>query len=145
MQDVITQEIVVKADQARVYEAITDPAILIKWFPNAIQGGFAEGDMPVLSFGEHGKNQILIVTKRPTEYFAYRWVPGANHFEGDVTAVPNTLVEFFLESTDEGVKVTVKESGFAALPEELATSAFEQNSGGWQFMISRLEKLINEA
>lgn len=145
MKDVITQEIVVKADQVVVFSAITEPEQIVKWFPSAIEGSLEAGDSPILNFGEHGKNQILVVDKKPHEYFSYRWVPGANHFVGDVSSVPNTLVEFFLETTDEGVKVTVKESGFAALPEELAAPAFEQNSGGWEFMINRLGKVVNKA
>lgn len=42
MQDAIIREITVKASQERVYQAITDPAEIIKWFPDAIEGGTLE-------------------------------------------------------------------------------------------------------
>lgn len=142
MQDSITKEITVSSDLARVYSAITEPEELVKWFPSAIEGSFEEGDGPLLNFGEHGKNRILIVSKKPHNYFSYRWVPGAAHFQGDVAEVPNTLVEFFLEEVDGGVKVTVKESGFATLPEDTRQGQFEQNTQGWGFMLGRLEKLV---
>ena len=41
-------------------------------------------------------------------------------------------------------KVTVKESGFASLPPEVAEKCFNDNSGGWEYMMDRLEKLVNQ-
>jgi uncharacterized protein YndB with AHSA1/START domain len=54
------------------------------------------------------------------------------------------LVEFFIEEMEQGTKVTVKESGFAALPAEVAEKSFKDNSGGWGYMMERLEKLMNQ-
>ena len=140
MQDVIVREITVKATKERVYKAITDPKEIISWFPDAIEGGTLEvGQRPVFIFenGEH-KSQTYIEAARPFEYFAYRWVPGSAGIIGDVLAVPNTLVEFHIEELEDGTKVTVKESGFASLPAEVAEECFNQNSGGWEYMMNRL-------
>ena len=143
MQDIIQREITVKAQRERVYKAITEPEQIIKWFPDSIEGGSLEvGQRPIFNFNGHGKSQIYVEAAKPFEYFAYRWVPGSGGIVGDVLAVPNTLVEFFIEEAGEGTKVTVKESGFASLPAEVAQKSFEQNSGGWEFMVGRLEKLM---
>lgn len=140
MQDTIHREIKINARKERVYDAIANPEKVVLWFPNTVEGSYKVGERPILGFGEHGKNQIYIVDARPYEYFAYRWVPGSNHFEGDVLTVPNTLVEFRIEEVEEGTcKVTLTESGFAKLPVELAEDSFKQNSGGWEFMLGRLE------
>ncbi len=145
MQDAIIREITVKATKERVYKAITDPKEIISWFPDAIEGGTLEvGQRPIFVFnnGEH-KSQTYIEAARPFEYFAYRWVPGAAGIVGDVLAVPNTLVEFHIEEVEDGTKVTVKESGFASLPSAVAQESFNQNSGGWEHMMNRLEKAMN--
>ena len=146
MQDVIIREITVKATKERVYRAITDPKEIITWFPDAVEGGTLEaGQRPIFIFenGAH-KSQTYIEAARPFEYFAYRWVPGSAGIVGDVLAVPNTLVEFHIEELEDGTKVTVKESGFASLPAEVAEECFNQNSGGWEYMINRLESAMNQ-
>jgi len=140
--NVIEKEITINASKASVYDAITNPEKIVAWFPDAIEGSLSVGERPVMDFGEHGKNQIYVVESIPHEYFAYRWVPGSKHFMGDVLGVPNTLVEFFISEEEAGTKVLVKESGFATLPGELAERAFKDNSGGWEFMIGRLQKVF---
>jgi uncharacterized protein YndB with AHSA1/START domain len=145
MQDVIVREITVKAAKERVYKAITDPKQIITWFPDAIEDGTLEvGERPVFVFDGYGKSQIYVEAAKPFEYFAYRWVPGSAGLIGDVLTVPNTLVEFHIEESKDGTKVTLKESGFASLPSEVAQKSFNQNSGGWEHMMSRLEKVMNQ-
>ncbi len=140
MQDVIRREIMIEAPKEKVFEAIADPEMVVKWFPNAIEGKYEVGEHPILSFGKDGKAQIYVVDAKPHNYFAYRWIPGSNHFLGDVLTVPNTLVEFNIEEEGGACTVVVTETGFAKLPTEMAEAAFKQNSGGWDFMLGRLGK-----
>lgn len=146
MQNVIQREISIKSSKERIYQAIASPEQVTKWFPETLEGRYKVGEQPIFGFGEHGRNQIFVVAAQPHEYFAFRWVPGANHYLGDVSAVPNTLVEFRITKQDDGTcRVTLTESGFADLPTELMEAAFKQNSGGWDFMLGRLEKYFEEA
>lgn len=141
MQDSIERQITIHAPRERVYSAIADPAKVTQWFPTTIEGSYTVGSQPVFGFGEHGRNQILVVAADPHEYFAFRWVPGANQYLGDVQAVATTLVEFRLSEQEEGIcTVTLTESGFSDLPEQNREPAFQQNSGGWDFMLGRLEQ-----
>jgi uncharacterized protein YndB with AHSA1/START domain len=143
MQDVIKREIIINAAKERIYAAIADPEKVVLWFPKTIEGDYKVGERPIFGFGEHGRNQVYIVAAKPFEYFAYRWVPGANHFLGDVLTVPHTLVEFHIEElSNDSCKVILTESGFATLPNELMQAAFEQNSGGWDFMFDRLNNFF---
>jgi uncharacterized protein YndB with AHSA1/START domain len=145
MQNTIEREIVINASKEKVYDAIANPEKVILWFPDAIEGAYTVGERPVLSFKGHGKAQIYVVDAKPYEYFAYRWIPGANDFMGDVLTVPNTLVEFKIEEVDEKTsKVIMTETGFAQLPAEIAENAFKQNSGGWDFMLGRLSKYFQK-
>jgi uncharacterized protein YndB with AHSA1/START domain len=139
MQNTIEREITIRASKKRIYEAIAMPEQVILWFPNSLEGDYEVGQQPIFDFGDQGRNRIYIVDSKPYDYFAYRWVPGANQHLGDVLSVANTLVEFFIEEESEGLcKVTLKESGFAELPTEWMEAAFNDNSGGWDFMLGRL-------
>lgn len=139
MQNTITREISINASKKLVYEAIADVKNIVHWFPDAVEGTLAVGESPIFDFGEHGKNQIYVVAANPYEYFAYRWIPGSSHFIGDVLSKPNTLVEFHIEEKDGISKLTVTESGFSELPEQIAEKCFTDNSGGWSYMLNRLE------
>lgn len=146
MQDQIKREIIIQSSKERIYDAIANPEQVVKWFPSTVEGEYSPGEQPVFGFGEHGKNRIYVVEANPYEYFAYRWVPGSSHFLGDVLSVETTLVEFAIEEQSDGsCKVTLMESGFASLPAEVMESSFEQNSGGWNFMLGRLEEYFTAA
>lgn len=141
MKNTIERKITIHASQERVYDAIANPQLVTKWFPETLEGSYEVGEQPIFGFGEHGRNQIYVAAARPHEYFAYRWVPGASHYLGDVLSVPNTLVEFRIEALRDGsCEVTLTETGFADLPAELMDAAFKQNSQGWDFMLGRLGK-----
>src|SRR5665213_1561702 len=109
----IEKEITIQASQEAVYDAISNQEKITSWFPNAVEGKLAVGESPVFDFGTGNKVRIYVESAQPHDYFAYRWVPRRGNYVGDVLAVPNTLVEFFIQKADTGTKVTLKETGFA--------------------------------
>ena len=146
MQDAIIREITVKASKERVYQAITEPAEIIKWFPDTVEDGTLEvGQDPIFSFeGATHKRRVHIEAANPYDYFAFRWVPGpSGEGAGDVLSIPNTLVEFSIEEVAGGTRVTLRESGFSSLPQSEAESSFKDNNGGWDYMFERLSTLLN--
>lgn len=146
MQNSIQREITLRASMQRIYSAIADPEQVVQWFPETLEGKYAVGEQPIFGFGEHGRNQLYIEAANPYDYFAYRWVPGGDHFIGDVLSVANTLVEFRLRDLGDGrCSLTLTETGFAKLPAALAEKSFTQNSGGWDFMLARLVTKMTEA
>jgi uncharacterized protein YndB with AHSA1/START domain len=142
MQDIIEQHISIKANMHTVYDAISNPIKIVTWFPSSIDGTLKTGDTPILDFGEHGKNQIRVVSANPHNYFAYRWVPGSRHYIGELNEENSTLVEFKLEEKDGFTIVHLTESGFANLPADQAERAIKENSGGWEYMLGRLQDLF---
>ena len=146
IQDRIERQITIHAPKERVYNAITDPKQIVAWFPDAIDGTLEAGATPTIEFGKGYVFQIHVVAANPHDYFAYRWVPGnadgSLGFKGDVLAVPNTLVEFRLADAPNGTALTLTESGFSTLPGAVAEKQLEQNSGGWDHMLDRLEKIF---
>ena len=144
MQDVIQREVMIHATQQSVYAAISDPEQLVKWFPETIEGDYQPGKQVIFGFGHQHKTQVYVEAAKPHTYFAFRWIPGANQFLGDVHSVPNTLVEFRIsKESEKSCKVTLTESGFADLPTAMMADAFKQNSGGWEFMMNRLGQLFS--
>jgi uncharacterized protein YndB with AHSA1/START domain len=146
IQDSIERKITIRAPKERVYDAITDPKQVVKWFFDSIDGPLAVGTSPTIDFGKDYVFQIHVVAADPHDYFAYRWVPanedGTVGFKGDVLASPNTLVEFRLADDPNGTALTLTESGFSTLPRAVAEKQLKENSGGWDYMLDRLEKLF---
>jgi uncharacterized protein YndB with AHSA1/START domain len=146
LQDSIERQITVRAPKERVFQAISDPEQIVKWFPDAVEGSLDLGSRPYFDFGSYGKVQVFVEAVEPNDYFAYRWLTGCDEvpggYTGDVNDLANTLVEFRLEDTPDGTLVRLKESGFASLPADRAERALKDNSGGWDSMMSRLETYL---
>ena len=56
-----------------------------------------------------------------------------------------TYVEFTLEPTPSGTRLTVVETGFAQLPDETHQTAFESNSNGWPQKLDALAGYLDAA
>jgi uncharacterized protein YndB with AHSA1/START domain len=144
MQNIIQRELMINATAERIYNAIASPELVVKWFPDKVEGDYQVGGQPVFSFGEKHRNSVFIQDATPNSYFAYRWVPGGNNFIGDVRTVPNTLVEFRITELEPGrCKVSLTETGFADLPAEIAASSLQQNNNGWDLMLGRLQQYFS--
>lgn len=144
MQNLIQRELTINASAERIYHAIATPEQVVKWFPDKVAGEYRPGGHAVFSFGEKHTSSLYVEAANPCHYFAYRWVPGGTNFTGNVLTVANTLVEFRIEEIATGCcKVTLTETGFAALPEHIAATSFEQNSGGWDIMLARLQQYFS--
>jgi uncharacterized protein YndB with AHSA1/START domain len=142
IQDTIRRELVLRAPKARVFQAIADPAKIVNWFPDRVEGQMAKGERSVFDFSDFGKVAIHVVASDPDDYFAYRWVPSIGASEEDPLKQANTLVEFRLEEVSDGTKLTLTESGFASLPKEVIEKSLSDNNEGWDIMMGRLEKYM---
>jgi len=142
-KDRIEREIVISAPVSRVWAVLTEPQHVGSWFG---QGPAAEidlrpGGIMRLDHGEYGQFPTLIVKVDPPNYFAYRW---ASAHPGEVATDDNsTLVEFFLDPADDGTRLRVVESGFAALTipaERAATAGYDSHSEGWTEVVGNLAR-----
>ena len=126
--DEIRRELVVEAPIEQVWEALTTPEHLRKWFGDSAEVDLRPGGRARFGWSEFNDSSeaIVEVVDRPSR-FSFRWealrdTPVEQSF---------TLVEFSLESVGEGTRLTLVESGFAALPEDAYDHRFEENSSGW--------------
>lgn len=89
---------------------------------------------------EHMRWWSRVVEIVPEERFVLRWHPHGGDPEKDYTSEPTTLVEFELEATTGGTRLTIRESGFDALPKALREESYRSNEEGWEVEIDNIAK-----
>ena len=140
-RDRIEREIAISAPVSRVWAVLTEPQHVGSWFGESAEIDLRPGGIQRLDHGEYGKFPTLIVKVDAPNYFAYRW---ASAYPGVVATDDNsTLVEFFLTPEDDGTRLRVVETGFAALsipPEREATAGYDSHSQGWTEVIGNLAR-----
>lgn len=137
MRDSIERSISIAAPLERVWELVTEPGW---WVPTdtPVEPVRAQGHVVVRESEKYGRYPVEVVELRPMSYAAFRW---ASAFSGE-GLVPGraTLIEFTGTPGDDGVRVSVVESGFSTLDttEELKAQGFESNADGWTQELSAL-------
>ena len=155
--DRIEKEVVLKAPLERVWRAISDAEEFGQWFGVRFDGPFVPGESvtgvitPTTVDDDVAKAQEphagkadtwQIVAVEPKRRLAFRWHPYAVESGVDYTSEPTTLVEFTLDEVADGVKLSIVESGFDAIPAERRVSAFESNSEGWAAQTELVRKYL---
>lgn len=142
MPDRIEKSVEIAAPVQRVWRALTDHREFGAWFKVKLDQPFAVGaestGMMTYPGYEHMPWKAEIVTMDAPRRFAYRWP----HADADGAARedwPWSLVEFRLEQTGGGTRLTVTESGFDALPVERRAEAYRMNEGGWEEQMGNIK------
>jgi uncharacterized protein YndB with AHSA1/START domain len=134
--DRLTRVLELAHPQEKVWAALATLDGITRWFGSHADGELAPGHdvrMRWEQYGNHTKTLAIKVVD-PMSSFAFTWgVDGAP--AGDPR---QTYVEFALEPTASGTRLTVTESGFAQFPDEWLSS-YEGNRQGWQ---TELDKLV---
>lgn len=143
----IEYEVLVDAPAEIVWEVLTEPDHLA-WFGNATADvDLRPGGTIVFFWPQHGHFLALVTEVDHPRRFGYRWalVPDAAPAPGN-----STLVEFTLTPTDQGTRLRVVESGFAALAgsdaERATTLATNQQAwtAGFAALSARAGKLASQ-
>jgi uncharacterized protein YndB with AHSA1/START domain len=147
IEDSVVKTIELKAPVERVWRALTDWREFSTWFHVRLEGPFVMGQVSrgqITHPGfEHINWEVHVVRMEPERVFAFRWGQPVSHdkefYPMDWSKEPTTLVEFRLEPTTAGTRLTVTESGFAAVPEDRRERNFRGNSGGWEQQMKNIE------
>ncbi len=142
-QDAILGEIHVDAPAQRVFEAITDPEQLVKWWGqdnryrlttchNDVRRG---GQWKSVGVGADGKpfqanGEYLEVD--PPRLLVYTW-------KGDWDGGVQSTVRWDIIASNKGNLVKMRHSGFAAQPE-----AGKHYSGGWPTVMSWMKSFVEK-
>ena len=137
MQDTIERSIDIAAPLDRVWDLVTEPGW---WVPtdHPVTAERTPGAVVVRESEQWGRFPVEVVDLRPRTYAAFRWSP--SYPGGELTPGRTTLIEFTVTPTDDGARVDVKESGFAALDatDDVKASSIQNNSDGWTAQLAAL-------
>jgi uncharacterized protein YndB with AHSA1/START domain len=126
---------------AKVWAALTTAEGLGAWFGNDATIDLQPGGTARMTFSSgHAANMRVERVEEPA-VFGYTW-PIYGLPEDDPR---RTYVEFTLEPTGEGTRLTVVETGFAQLPADAHSTAFDGNTRGWASELGELVDYLDAA
>lgn len=137
----VTRTIAVRAPIEVVWECLTDPASLADWFGDSATFPDGTGESATGSFGwsDAGEFPARIERAEAPRVWAFRWGRRGEPLSDE----SSTLATFTLERVDGGTRVTVVETGFERLGDEIAVrAALADNREGWTSELDELIALI---
>jgi uncharacterized protein YndB with AHSA1/START domain len=145
MTDRVEKTIEINAPVERVWRALTDHEEFGTWFRVQLDapfvvGSMSRGRMTYPGFEDYPWDARVLVMDRP-RVFAFEWP----HIEApgeDPSKAPWTRVEFRLEPTATGTRLTVTESGFDALPPDRRVEFMRRNDRGWAEQVSNIKRHV---
>jgi uncharacterized protein YndB with AHSA1/START domain len=144
--DRIEKSVELKAPVSRVWRAVTDHNEFGTWFHVKLDAPFRVGEVSTGQIThpgyEHATFTAVVQAIDPEQYFAFTWHPFAVDVAVDYTKETPTLVEFRLEKTASGTRLTITESGFSDLPDDRRDEAFARNEGGWTQQMKNIEEYV---
>jgi len=131
---------------SRVWSALTDYKKFSLWFGANLDGPFtigkpSGGNVSCKGY-EHIRFEAIPQKMEPETYFSYTWHPFPMDPNVDYSLEEPTLVEFRLESTETGTRLTVTESGFEKIPAHRREEAFRMNSAGWEGQMENILEYV---
>ena len=119
---------------ATVWDALTTAEGLAAWFGNEAEIDLHAGGSARMRWTDGPCVEMRVERVEQPTVFGFTW---------PVYGLPKedprrTYVEFTLEPTSAGTRLTVVESGFAQLPEEAHRTAFDGNTSGWASELGEL-------
>lgn len=143
--DRIEKNVLLHAPLTRVWRALSDSAEFGSWFGMRVDGPFEPGRrlravvVPTTADPQVAEAQkpyegmsfeLTIERMEPERLFSFRWSHDVES-AADSSAQPTTLVEFTLQRLEDGVLLTVTESGFDQIPLASRAKLFAENEQGW--------------
>lgn len=136
--DEVRRTIEIRAPRERVWAALTRSNELLGWFPTER----AEIDLRpggAASFvWEESADEAVVDVVEPPDRLVFRWRPSG-------LDRPYTTVSFTLEEIESGTRLTLVESGFASLPDQIREQSQEGNDAGWRDELEELKTYLEAA
>lgn len=146
MSDRIEKNIELNAPVEKVWRALTDHLAFGEWFRVKLDGPFVPGKVSTghITYPgyEHVKWHATVKAMDAPRLFSFTWHPHAIDPDVDYSDETPTLVEFRLQPSDKGTRLTVTESGFGALPTHRRDEALRSNDGGWDEQIMNIKTYV---
>jgi uncharacterized protein YndB with AHSA1/START domain len=139
--DRIERTVEVAHSPSKVWAAITTAEGLGAWFGNEATIDLRPGGSAQMKWNEGFTADMRVERVEEPAVFGFTW-----HINGLPDDDPRrTYVEFTLEPVGAGTRLTVVESGFAQLPENAHSKAFDDNTSGWASELGELVAYLDAA
>jgi uncharacterized protein YndB with AHSA1/START domain len=139
--DRIERTIEVAHPPAQVWAALTTAEGLGAWFGNEATIDLRPGGSARMAWANGTAVEMRVERVEEPKVFGYTW-PIFGLPEEDPR---RTYVEFTLEPTGTGTRLTVVETGFAQLPEDDYGKAYDGNTDGWARELAELVGYLDAA
>jgi uncharacterized protein YndB with AHSA1/START domain len=146
--DSIEKRIELKAPISRVWRALTDSVEFGQWFGVKLESPFVVGKATAGRISKPGfefRWEAVVQKMEPERLFSYTWHPYAVDEKRDYSKETPTLVEFLLEKTPTGTLLTVKETGFDAIPASRKAEAYRMHDQGWAAQMTNIGDYVAKA
>ncbi|MEV4315864.1 SRPBCC family protein [Actinocrispum sp. NPDC049592] len=139
--DRIERTIDIAHSPERVWAALTTAEGLGSWFGNAAKIDLRPGGAAEMTWDHGHRAEMRVERVEEPRVFGYTW-----HIYGlPEEDTRRTYVEFTLEPTGSGTRLTVVESGFSQLSQEAYDEAYNGNTKGWASELGELVDYLNAA
>ena len=139
--DRIERTVEIAHPPGKVWTALTTADGLGTWFGDQATIDLRPGGAARVTWADGGRADLRIERLEEPSVFGFTWrIHGLD--EDDPR---RTYVEFTLEPSDGGTRLTVVESGFAQLAEEAYRVAYGGNSEGWTRELRDLADYLDAA
>jgi uncharacterized protein YndB with AHSA1/START domain len=139
--DRIERTVEIAHPPAKVWAALTTAEGLSAWFGNRATIDLRPGGSAWMEWdGGHAADMRVERVEEPT-VFGFTW-----HIDGLPEDDPRrTHVEFTLEPVGAGTRLTVVETGFAQLPDEVYHKEYDGHTEGWARELGELVDYLDAA
>src|SRR5215475_1232554 len=126
---------------AKVWAALTTAEGLGTWFGNKATIDLRPGGAAQMTWTDGPTATMRVERVEEPAVFGFTW---------QIYGLPDddprrTYVEFTLQPTSTGTLLTVVESGFAQLPEDIYRKAYDGNTQGWASELGELADYLDAA
>ena len=134
-QDRIEKVVDLAAPMSRVWRALTNHEEFGQWFRVRLDGPFKVGATTTgtMTFPGHEHVKWESVTERMEHerLFAFSWPPSAIDPDTTYSDDAKVVVEFRLQPSEKGTRLTITETGFLQFPESKRLQVLRDNKQGW--------------
>jgi uncharacterized protein YndB with AHSA1/START domain len=139
--DRIERTVDIARPPAAVWTALTTAEGLGSWFGDRATIDLRPGGTGLLEWKEGPTVDLRVERVEEPQVFGFTW---------RINGLPDddprrTYVEFTLEPTDTGTRLTVVESGFAQLSDDAYRNAYDGNTRGWASELGELVDYLDAA
>lgn len=140
-QVAVERSIWINASRTRAWRAVTEPEHLNQWYAT-----YYHWEIPALQVGttvrfynkdDNADHQIArIEVVDPPRKFTLRWEPDPRY------PAMTLITTFMLEEENGGTRVTISESGYEALPDDVRQTWFDATAGGYTMSMENLKAYL---